>query len=241
MTFVKSFTDTVGMGIRTFVGVCVLLISLTAAAHSPEAAREVVVQIDGDGIVAVWSVLPGDGPRDQIWRALVDQQSRAATRDGDHTLAAQLGLTAANDLEIALDGKVVTARLVNARLTSGHHGLGTETMVEYADSKSLVFGPNTNEHVLTMGNRGRGGAMTVHVQALSKAILSATLGSRAVPMTDDGRSMVRPILLKAGSQVRVVMRPDTQKTPKQEVIVDDGVSTNGVRRPNGSSGAVGRN
>lgn len=159
-------------------------------------ARELVVQLDARGAVALWQ-LRAVGPEATVTLALWDHDRNGRLTDGERIGAAlSLLASATRGVVMTWDGEPLRASELEPRLEQV--GERSATAVGLA---TLRLPAARGRHVLRIEVEEKSGPLAVQVQVLD----DWQLGDTTVPRAADGRGLAQPVVLVPGRALELAI------------------------------------
>ncbi len=173
----------------------VLASATPARAHRSRPTREMVVQVDRDGVAALWRVeLTGSEAARVVAFYDVDRNGRLIGAEDRAAAAFVLG-KALKRVELRWNAAPLLLARVEARLEASGETLVAVGLVELLRPAA--------DHAGTLSVRVDGGDTTVDVQAVAPWLL-AKVGRGG--LRDDGRALAAPLVMAAGERLDVRVR-----------------------------------
>lgn len=143
--------------------IILLLTAVPAGAHKPEPQRDLVVQVDDEGVAALWSMTV-EGPMAELMWRVYDRDADGRLTDVEATgVALALVAKAARGVEIALDDVRLEAGAVDARLVRTGPSLVGVALVTLKQSDNPA-----NRRRLTVRIANGTGPLRLRVQCLGR-------------------------------------------------------------------------
>ena len=165
-------------------------------------ARELVVQLDERGAVALWHVRMV-GPKAKMMAAVWDRDRNGALDDGESAgVAVSLLAGAARGITLTWDGQPLRTSALEPRLDSvGERSLAAVGLA----TLSLPTPPRPGAHVLRIEVDEKSGPLALQLQVVH----AWQLADSAIELAEDERGFARPLWLSPGRSVELKVTATT--------------------------------